>query len=229
MSGHRSWQMFFKGRHPVGLVSWMLTAVVGSFCLWQFPVAVRFFGESRTHHVSSVELVVLASIAGATWCLAPRMATWDAQGGQRVCRSAAAACLVVLIMGWCIAVLFTQFGYHLPFSLASREDLLAADFPLDRLSLAAITVATRVLIVGSLIMGAVALLGRVPGTIASVLSYYSLLYLGRSSTVLGTSGAGRGEVVAGVAFSVLLALAAAAIWWATAGAGVIARRLDSRS
>lgn len=205
-----------------------MVAVIGSWCLWPFPLSIRFFGEPAARYVSSVELLLVACIAWAAWALSPRMATWDAKSGTRVRRRAALSCLLVLVLAWCIAIFFVQLGYHLPFSLVSRESLSAADFPLDRLSPAALGVASRAVVVGSLTIGAVAVLGRVPGTVVSAAGYAALLYLERSSPVYGISGTGLARSLTELALVLLLPVAATVVWWATAGAGDLARRLDPR-
>ena len=229
MSNARDTQIFLGGRSVVGLLWWLAIALVGSSCLWPFPLAVRFFGEAVPRYVSSVELLLVACIAGAAWCVTPRMATWDAQGGPHVRRRAVLSCLVVLVLAWCIAVFFVQFGYHLPFSLVSREGFSASDFPVDRLSPAALGIANRVVVVGSLTISAAAIIGRVPGTVMSAAAYVALLYLERSSPLFGVAGAGEVRSLVEPSLALLLPIAATFIWWVTTGTGALARRLDPRS
>lgn len=221
--------MYLRGRHPGGLAFCWCAAIIGSFGLWHLPVPIRFFGEHAPRYVSGVELaVVLAGIASA-WCLAPRMATWDAQGVREVRRHATAGVLGVLGGSVLVAGFFVQFAYHLPWSVVSRTSFQRSDFPLDEGPTAATqVVAMNVLLIVSVTFIFVGVVGRLVGTVLMLVSYVGLVYLSAEDGLAGAlySTVARGEpaIVAPLTAGFLAVL----IWSRAAGAGTLARRWDPR-
>lgn len=171
------------------------------------------------------EIIGFAYILLSAWCLAPKMASWEAVGVRSIRRLAAAGAFVVLVTASLAQLLLFKMVTSLPDALVPGGSSYTLEgygreiwYP----------VVANLLVIGGLAMLSVALLGRPVGSLVAGAAYGTLLYL---STMTSASvpyasycGADRGEppwIAGGVASA-----AATIIWLRTGGATALAQRLD---
>ncbi len=212
---------FFDGRRVTTIPLLAAGAYALAYVFWYGTI------DGGRCGIGIVELVAFAFALVSTWLLSPAMATWEATGTAKLRHLSASAHMAVIAVAMATPIVVYLAVTRLPTSVVPGSD----QYDFGALGITAwLPAVTNLAVLAGIASTAVALTGRLAGTITTLAAYPALFWLGANTNTPSpyTSFCSTDtNPPAWIAAGTFIA-AAAAVLIATGGTTVLSRRLDPR-
>lgn len=212
---------FFDGRRVVPLAPLTTATYAVAYLFWYGSV------DGGRCGVGVIELLGFTLVLVSTWLLNPAMASWEATGTTALKRCATVTQLGVIAVASAMPIAVAVAVIRLPASIVPRS----GRYDFGELGISVwLPVVTNLMVLAAIVSIAIALTGRLAGTIIALAAYPALFWLGSSANAsspytafCSTDTKPPTWFAAGVAGATV-----ASVLIATGGTTVLSRRLDPR-
>ena len=212
---------FLDGRRVAAIIPLAIGTDALAYVFWYGSI------DRGSCGIGIVELLAFSFALISSWLLNPAMATWEATGTNALRQLTSLANLVVIAIAAVTPIVIYFAVTRLSPSVVPKSE----HYDFGRIGIAAwLPAVTNVLALASIAAVAIALTGRLAGTVAALAAYPALFWLGTSTSIPSPYTAFCSTDTHPPAWiaAAVIAVVATTILTTTGGTTTLSRRLDPR-